>query len=122
MNTVQRLMLRVLEHPANFINNNLAKRSGLLGRIGRFWSIGAREYGVHPSTKFLKFVNMKYLFLVRFFFSKNTVSKTFLQKQNYINGYFFLHRAIFYLYGFVCLAMPFVLINLKYYRRNYIKI
>ena len=118
MNTAQRFMLRALEHPANFINNNLAKRAGLLGRIGRFWSIGSREYGSHTTTKILRYININYLFLVRHFFSKNSASKTFIQKQNYINGYFFLYRFGYYFHGFSCLLIPFFMLDFKYYTRN----
>ena len=118
MNTAQRILLRVLEHPANFINNNLAKRAGVLGRIGRFWSIGAREYGVHPSTKFLKYLNVKYLFFIKYYFARQSLSKTFFQKQNYINGYFFYFRLTHYVMGSLLLILPFVLLDLQYYERK----
>jgi hypothetical protein len=40
----------------------MAKRSGLLGKIGRFFIIGPREYGVHPTTKLFIFLNRRYLY------------------------------------------------------------
>jgi hypothetical protein len=44
------------------INEKLAKRSGILGKFGRFFLIGPREFGMHPTNRAFTFVNRKYLY------------------------------------------------------------
>lgn len=57
MNYIQRTWLRVLSPVSHFVNDKLAKKSGLLGRLGRFYSFGPREFGYHPTSKILAYVN-----------------------------------------------------------------
>ena len=118
MNPAQRLLLRVLQGPANFINNNLAKRPGFLGRVGRFWSIGAREYGVHSSTKLLKYLNGTYLIFLKYFFARQTLTKSLVMKQNIIQGYFAGLRIMYLIFGFALLYFPFVLTDFREYGRK----
>ena len=118
MNPTQKLLLRLLRGPANFINNNLAKRPGVLGRIGRFWAIGSREYGAHTSTKFLKSINNIYLKAVKYMFSRQTFSKSFFGRQNYANGYFAVLRLYYILLNFTLLAIPFCAIEFMDYERK----
>jgi hypothetical protein len=42
MNYIQRQWLVILRPIANFVNHKLAKKSGMLGRIGRFYAFGPR--------------------------------------------------------------------------------
>lgn len=42
MNYIQRAWLVVLRPVSSFVNEKLAKKSGLLGRIGRFYAFGPR--------------------------------------------------------------------------------
>ncbi len=42
MNYIQKAWLYALRPVSNLINNKLAKKSGALGRIGRFFAIGPR--------------------------------------------------------------------------------
>lgn len=61
MNYIQRAWLYVLK-PVNYlINEKLANKSGILGRIGRFWSLGPREFGYHPTSKFLAYFNANFV-------------------------------------------------------------
>ena len=68
MNYIQRAWLVALRPVSAFVNGKLAKKSGLLGRIGRFYAFGPREFGYHPTNKLLAYVNqiivtnMGYLF------------------------------------------------------------
>ena len=62
MNPIQKAWLKVLAPVSYLMNDKLAKRSGLLGKIGRFFLIGPREYGMHPTTRAFIFVNRKYLY------------------------------------------------------------
>ena len=41
----------------NYVNNNLAKRSGVIGRVFTLLSVGNRQMGQHRVGAFLKFVN-----------------------------------------------------------------
>ena len=118
MNPIQRMMLRVFSAPAHFVNYNLARREGLLGRIGRFWSFGVREYGMHPTTKILKLMNSNYIQLIKYTFSRQTYMRTILQKQNSINGYAAANRFFNYLHMVVLIALPFVCIDWLEYKRK----
>jgi hypothetical protein len=42
MNFIQRTWLTVLRPVSTFVNDKLAKKSGLLGRAGRFFAFGPR--------------------------------------------------------------------------------
>lgn len=42
MNFIQRAWLYALRPVTNIVNDKLAKKSGVLGRIGRFFAIGPR--------------------------------------------------------------------------------
>ena len=42
MNYIQRAWLYALRPVTNLVNDKLAKKSGMLGRIGRFFAIGPR--------------------------------------------------------------------------------
>jgi len=68
--------LRVLTPLAYVINEKLAKRSGLLGRIGKFWMIGPREYGSHPLNKLFIFLNRRYIFAAAVALHRYSVVKT----------------------------------------------
>lgn len=57
MNYIQKAWLVALRPVSGFINEKLAKKSGLLGRIGRFYAIGPREFGYHPTSRLLAYVN-----------------------------------------------------------------
>lgn len=63
MNPIQKAWLRLLDPVAGFVNEKLAKRSGLLGKLGRFFLIGPREYGVHPANKMFIYLNRRILFV-----------------------------------------------------------
>ena len=62
MNPIQKAWLKLLAPVSFIINEKMAKRSGLLGKIGRFFLIGPREYGMHPTTRGLIFANRKLLY------------------------------------------------------------
>lgn len=75
MNPIQQAWLKVLRPVTYFVNEKLAKKSGILGRIGRFYSFGPREYGYHPSTKLLKSLNNMVVETMAFFFHKYSFLK-----------------------------------------------
>ena len=54
----------------------MAKRSGLVGRIGKFFMIGPREYGTHPINKMFIFLNRRYMFASAFLLHRYSFFKT----------------------------------------------
>mmetsp|Transcript_66009 Transcript_66009/g.76682 ORF Transcript_66009/g.76682 Transcript_66009/m.76682 type:complete len:212 (+) Transcript_66009:26-661(+) len=66
MNPIQKAWLQILSPFAYVINEKLAKRSGVLGKIGKFFIIGPRQYGVHPFNKLLIYLNRKYIHTAAF--------------------------------------------------------
>merc|ERR1712226_66011 len=57
MNPIQRAWLKVLGPVQYVINEKLATRSGVIGKVGKFLIIGPREYGAHTIGPFLKTYN-----------------------------------------------------------------
>lgn len=57
MNPIQKAWLVVLRPVITLVNEKLAKRSGLLGRIGKFYAFGPRQFGYHPTNRFLAVFN-----------------------------------------------------------------
>eukprot|EP01016_Furgasonia_blochmanni_P044206 TRINITY_DN611_c0_g1_i1.p2 TRINITY_DN611_c0_g1~~TRINITY_DN611_c0_g1_i1.p2 ORF type:complete len:269 (-),score=79.06 TRINITY_DN611_c0_g1_i1:111-917(-) len=85
MNPIQKAWLKVLSPLAYVINEKLAKRSGFFGRIGKFFIIGPREYGVHPLNKLFQFFNRRYMFAQAYMANRYGVLKF-----NSQNGYYTL--------------------------------
>lgn len=75
MNLIQRTWLVVLRPLTTFVNEKLAKKSGLLGRIGRFYAFGPREYGYHPTSKLLAWTNHVIVSNMGFLFHKYSTIK-----------------------------------------------
>lgn len=57
MNYIQKAWLVALRPVTSFVNEKLTQKSGMLGRIGRFYAFGPREFGYHPSSKLLAYIN-----------------------------------------------------------------
>lgn len=57
MNHLQKVWLRALDPAIKFVNEKMAKRSGLIGRFGKFFAFGPRQFGYHPTNKALTFIN-----------------------------------------------------------------
>ena len=75
MNYIQRAWLVVLRPVSSFVNEKLAKKSGLLGRIGRFYAFGPRLFGYHPTNKLLAYVNQIVVSNMGFIFHKYSMVK-----------------------------------------------
>ena len=118
MNPVQRIYMKLLAPLGNFMNNNISNRSGLIGKFGRFWSIGNRQYGYHPSSRYFKLINNYMMNFLKFMWSGQSFSKTVMQKQNYVNGYFALFRVYYYGYGLILLMIPYILLGNSTYMRK----
>lgn len=75
MNPIQRAWLYVLKPVAYVVNDKLAKRSGLLGKFGRFFAVGPREFGFHPSNRILIAGNRYLLNIFAWSFHRYSVMK-----------------------------------------------
>lgn len=53
MNHLQRAWLKVLNPVVTLVNDKMAKRSGLVGKLGRFFSFGPRQFGYHPINRYI---------------------------------------------------------------------
>lgn len=78
MNFIQRSWLVALRPLTTFVNEKLAKKSGILGRIGRFYAFGPREFGYHPSSRLLAFANHVIMTNMALHFHKYSFVKYFL--------------------------------------------
>lgn len=61
MNHIQRGWLKVLGPVVTLVNDKIAKRSGLLGKLGKFFAFGPRQFGYHPINRYLSLINRIYL-------------------------------------------------------------
>lgn len=75
MNFIQKAWLVALRPVGIFVNQKLAQKSGMLGRIGRFYAIGPREFGYHPTSKLLAYVNHLVVSNMGFLFHKYSMVK-----------------------------------------------
>jgi hypothetical protein len=75
MNFIQRAWLVALRPLTSFVNEKLAKKSGIFGRIGRFYTFGPREFGYHPSNKLLAYANSLVVANMGFLFHKYSMIK-----------------------------------------------
>lgn len=57
MNPIQKAWLKVLSPVVTLVNDKLAKRSGMIGKLARFFAFGPRQFGFHPINKGIAFCN-----------------------------------------------------------------
>jgi len=57
MNHLQKAWLKVLGPVIPFVNDKLAKKGGIPGRFGRFWVFGPRQFGYHPTSRYVALLN-----------------------------------------------------------------
>lgn len=75
MNHLQQAWLKILAPVIPLVNDKLAKRSGLLGKIGKFFAFGPRQFGYHPTNKFLALINQVFLQNIPFLMHKHSFLK-----------------------------------------------
>lgn len=64
MNPIQKAWLVALKPVISLVNDKLAKKSGILGRIGKFYAFGPRQFGYHPINRIIALFNQN---LIEFF-------------------------------------------------------
>jgi hypothetical protein len=57
MNPIQKAWLKVLSPVVTLVNDKIAKRSGVVGKLGRFFSFGPRQFGYHPINRYVGAIN-----------------------------------------------------------------
>jgi hypothetical protein len=75
MNYIQRAWLVALRPVITLVNDKMAKRSGFIGKIGRFFAFGPRQYGFHTTNKILLACNRLTLAAIPFFTARYSVIK-----------------------------------------------
>lgn len=118
MNPIQRVWLRILKVPGQFINNNLALRPGFLGKLGKMMRIGSRQHSNHTTSKVFKYFNAQLVDFIGYFFGKELYAKTVHGRANYQSGYMAAARFSYLFTGFGFVLMPFLLIGFEYERKN----
>lgn len=76
MNYIQKAWLTILRPVTYVLNDKLSKRSGWVGRFGRFFSIGPREFGYHPTNRLLLWINHVTMEAAGFFIHRYSVLKS----------------------------------------------
>lgn len=61
MNHIQRGWLKILSPVVTLVNDKMATRSGLIGKLGRFFAFGPRQFGYHPINRYLAFANQVFM-------------------------------------------------------------
>jgi hypothetical protein len=61
MNHLQKAWLKALGPVVTLVNDKMAKRSGLIGKLGKFFAFGPRQFGYHPINRYLALINRIYL-------------------------------------------------------------
>ena len=61
MNPIQKLWLKALNPVVTLVNEKMATRSGLIGKFGRFFAFGPRQFGYHPFNRYLAVINRVFL-------------------------------------------------------------
>lgn len=61
MNHLQKAWLKALGPVVTLVNDKMAKRSGLIGKLGKFFAFGPRQFGYHPINRYLALINRVYL-------------------------------------------------------------
>ena len=57
MNPIQKAWLKVLRPVVTLVNDKMAKKTGIIGRIGKFYSFGPRQFGFHPINRYIAYTN-----------------------------------------------------------------
>ena len=111
MNPIQRAWLKALGPVMYVVNEKLATRSGLVGKIGKFLVIGPREYGRHSIGPFLKCYNQFLLTGIGQMAHRHSALRAMTQK-----GYYALRPM-----KFANMYFPFILVSfwiLPFYEGN----
>ena len=61
MNPIQKAWLKVLNPVITLVNDKMAKRPGMVGKIGRFFAFGPRQFGFHPINKLIALWNRAFI-------------------------------------------------------------
>ncbi len=61
MNPIQKAWLIVLRPVISLVNDKMAKKSGIIGRIGKFYAFGPRQFGHHPFNRFVALFNHTFM-------------------------------------------------------------
>lgn len=80
----------------------------MVGRLGRFFYFGAREYGVHPTSKILRFVNNMALYTFANMLDKYALSRTISGRGVYTLRHFGIVRGYLIVVAGAVFLVPFI--------------
>lgn len=115
MNPIQKTWLKTSRPLMEAFNNKLGSRGGMIGRFGRFFAFGVRNYGVHPTARLAKWLNEQYLQLFAFHFRNYPLWKTFTQNNAYTVRITFLLSAFMRTVLLVAPLAPFLMVKPRQY-------
>ena len=104
--------MTVLKPVTYVLNDKLAKRSGWIGRFGRFFSIGPREFGYHPINRLLAFFNHITMLAMGFYLHKYSVMKSLTSNGYHMSRLFRVAGLTYVPFVLMWLTvMPFIFLN-----------
>ena len=107
MNPIQKGWVRLLKPFMNFYNERLARRPGIVGRFFGFFRFGPREYGVHTSTRFFRYINSRILSVMLEFLPQYSYLKHASQRGLWITDITFPFAWLNLFVGVSLLFFPF---------------
>ena len=107
MNPLQKGLMIASKPFLEFFNNKIAARPGIIGRFGKFYQFGLREYGSHTSTKLFRFLNRAVITFFSEILSNEAFHKSFTLNNRSITRIVSPSHLFMMLIAFLATFMPF---------------
>ena len=107
MNPIQKGLMMATKPFLEFFNNKIAARPGIIGRFGKFYQFGLREYGSHTTTKMFRFYNRCVMTFFSDILSNEAFHKSFTMNNRSITRIVGPSHLFMLLIAFLALFMPF---------------
>lgn len=100
MNFMQKAWLKVLTPVSYVVNEKMATRPGMIGRFGRFFAIGPREYGAHSFNNMMGYLNAEMMYMLQMSFHRSPMMRSwtgtgfhYVRPMSFVN--FFMYFLVF---------------------------
>lgn len=107
MNPIQKGLLIAFRPFMEFFNRSIATRSGLLGKFGKFYKFGPREYGAHTTTKFFRYINYVFLSATARALNQYPIIKSLTARNHYTLRHLVFFRPVVVMSFFGFFLMPY---------------
>ena len=111
MNMIQRAWIKVLSPVVYLVNGVLAKKGGVIGKFGRFFEFGPRNYGTHTFNNYLKFLNHTFLMMMSGLNHNYSVLRMYGGKMHSAYRPFGLYNLIPQFTFFFIMMLPFAMLE-----------